>query len=61
MDWLLWDKQDLQAQWTGRTGGELRRAPAAETIRASQAPASISNLSKMVLDKILDKNKRRCL
>lgn len=48
MDWLLWDKQDLQAKWTGCTGGELQRAPAAETISAVQAPASTGNLSKIV-------------
>lgn len=49
MDWLLWHKQDLQAKWTGCTGGELQRAPAAETISTVQAPASIGNLSKIVL------------
>lgn len=65
MDWLLWDKQDLQAKWTGLTGGELQRALAAETIRAIQAPASISNLSKIVLAFSFvsqrKKNKCRCL
>lgn len=49
MDWLLWDKQDLQAKWTGCTGGELQRASAAETTSAVQAPASMGNLSKIVL------------
>lgn len=49
MDWLLWDKQDLQAKWTGCTSGELQHSSAAGATRAFRTPASIDNLSEIVL------------